>query len=206
MAKKNFYAVKAGKTTGIFDNWDECKMSVTGYPGAIYKGFATYDEAKVFLGEGDAGGEKKTEAVKNVPENDTYAFVDGSFNIATKVYGYGGFLVHEGKEYIITGSGDDAEMASMRNVSGEILGCTEAVKKALSLGIKKIDIYYDYEGIKMWAEGRWKRNKAGTIAYYDYMQSVKADIDITFVKVKGHSGVWGNERADALAKKAVGIE
>ena len=34
MAAKKYYAVKTGKTTGIFQNWDEAKKSVDGYPGA----------------------------------------------------------------------------------------------------------------------------------------------------------------------------
>ena len=45
MAKKKVYAVKKGIVTGVFYNWDDCKASVDGYPGAEYKGFATEEEA-----------------------------------------------------------------------------------------------------------------------------------------------------------------
>ena len=196
-----FYAVKKGKTPGIYLTWDECKRMVHGYPGAVYKGFKTREEAEQFLGQGQQ--EQTSTGTEKEPE--VFAFVDGSFNIATKVYGYGGFLQNGAERIVLQGSGTEEEMASMRNVAGEVLGSMAAIEKAVELGLPELTIYYDYMGIEMWATGSWKRNKKGTVAYHDYVNSVRDKIQLHFVKVKGHSGVEGNEEADRLAKEAVGI-
>lgn len=217
MAGKKFYAVKKGKVPGVYTTWDACRRMVHGFPGAVYKSFPTREEAETFAGiteaavlpDGNGAAEKTASAAVEVlaPDNAVnYAFVDGSFNSAAKVYGYGGFLVTGGQRYVISGSGRDPQMASMRNVAGEVLGSMAAVRKALELGLHDLTVYYDYMGIEMWATGAWKRNKQGTIAYYDFMQSVKDQISLHFVKVKGHSGIEGNEEADRLARKASGVD
>ena len=50
---KIYYAVRKGKTTGLFTTWAECQKSVSGFAGASFKGFETREEAQIFLGTGD---------------------------------------------------------------------------------------------------------------------------------------------------------
>lgn len=192
-----FYAVKIGRKPGIYNSWDACKQQVDKHKGAIYKSFTTLEEAKNFL-------EDKTPTFK---EGGLIAYVDGSFNVRTSEYGYGCVLI-EGQTVIkeLYGKGSDQEYVSMRNVSGEIIGSEVAIKYAMDHGYTTIFIYYDYEGIEKWANNMWKANKPGTIYYVDFIKQSRTQIEIGFVKVMAHTGDTYNERADALAKKAVGIK
>jgi hypothetical protein len=49
MAKKNYYAVKVGRTPGVYTSWDACKAEVHGHTGAQFKGFATRQEADAYM-------------------------------------------------------------------------------------------------------------------------------------------------------------
>ena len=44
-----FYAVRRGRTTGIFTSWSLCRAEVSGYPNNQYKGFHTEQEALTYL-------------------------------------------------------------------------------------------------------------------------------------------------------------
>lgn len=228
MSKVKYYAVKKGRIPGVYMTWDECQEQVKGFSGAEFKSFSTAEEALSYveLAPGIiAVGEMKEEDntidtlfndITTVHtntvypqdvllKNKNYVFVDGSYNDANKTYGWGGFLRTDEQEYIIQGSGQNEEYVGMRNVAGEILGCTKAIEKAIDLGLSSLIVLYDYEGIEKWANGSWKTNKIGTVAYKEFINRAKTKIDIEFQKVKAHSGIEGNERADKLAKEAVGI-
>lgn len=223
MAKK-YYAVKVGMKTGIYETWDECKANVDSYPGALYKSFKNITDAYAYMGwegkqmslfdmETDCSTDNDTSDTITYDSNmpittaaKAIAYVDGSFNSETKVFGYGVVMFHNGKEIHLSNAYDDEEMASMRNVAGEIYGSLAAMEYAMENNVKKLSIYYDYMGIAKWCTGEWKTNKKGTIAYKKYYDRAKKKVDITFEKVKGHSGNKYNDLADKLAKKACGIE
>ena len=102
------------------------------------------------------------------------------------------------------GSGNDPELATMRNVIGEIDGSMAAVRKAEELGLTELTMFYDYRGIKEWATGGWKANKQATKEYRDFMNSSQRKVHVVFEKVDAHRGIEGNEMADVMAKKSVG--
>lgn len=144
-------------------------------------------------------------SIKNTNTLAVEAYVDGSYNSRTNEFSYGMIILRNGEELKYAEKYADKEMASMHNVAGEIKGAEAAMRYAVENSLKEIIIYHDYEGIAKWCLGEWKANKEGTKAYKEYYDSVKNKVDITFVKVAGHSNNKYNDIADELAKQVLGI-
>lgn len=200
MAAKKFYAVKKGKTVGIFSNWDDCKASVDGFPGASYKGFATLEEAKTFMGDENAsvigGGELPTRDTKEL-----LAYVDGSYEDSIKKYAFGCvFILPNGEIYTEYGNGDNPQSLQHRNVTGEMLGAMYAVRFAMANGFHAIEIRYDYEGIEKWVTGAWRSKTELTQKYAAAMREWSGKIAIKFTKVAAHTNERFNDLADQMAK------
>lgn len=200
---KIYYAVRVGRKVGVYTDWKECKKQVIGFKGADYKKFFSNEDAEKY--------------VKNVLENnsddinkyDIFAFVDGSYDNKTKIFGAGGFIINrKNPDDILTPLlfyGKDEKISKMRNVAGELVGTINAINTAINKKYEELTIFYDYNGIEKWVNGDWSANKEYTKQYKEFVNSVKDKINIKFIKVKGHSGVNGNEIADKLAKLAVKI-
>lgn len=203
MAKK-FYAIRKGIKPGIYTSWDECNKYIKGFSGAEYKGFATKEEAEVYLNLDKAKQESSSQSCSiSIDSNTMSAYVDGSFNNDTKEFSYGAVIFWNGQQYTYSEKFNDCDLAEMRNVAGELKGAERAIKFALDNNVKHVILYHDYEGIAKWCTGEWKARKVGTISYKDYYDSVKDKVDIQFKKVKAHSGNTYNELADKLAKEAM---
>lgn len=197
---KKFYAVRKGKTPGIYKTWDQCREQVQGYSGAEYKKFNTETEAKEFIG-------LETKDLYNefneLPEDTLIAYVDGSFDSSNGSYSYGAVVISSKGTQEFGERFPKDKYSEHRNVIGEIRGSVFAMNLAVKNGYKNLVLHYDYEGIEKWATGAWKRNKEATILYHEYFKSIKDKLNVEFVKVKAHSGDKYNEMADKLAKEAV---
>ncbi|OSP82411.1 hypothetical protein B9J75_02845 [Leuconostoc citreum] len=210
MAKKKFYAVREGKQTGIFHSWPETQAAVDGFSNPVFKGFVTEQEALTFLNDEQNASSTQavmeTQDVTDDKDYDLIAYVDGSKLGEKEGYGIGVVLLDNDQNIINTYSklGSDPIYLQSRQVAGEVEAVLYALSFASESGYHKIKIYYDYEGIQKWAEKIWKRNTPVASHYLHSFDTLVEDGDLTvhFEKVKAHTGIKYNEKADQLAKQA----
>lgn len=207
MAKK-VYAVRKGKTPGLYMSWDDCKAQVDGFPGAEYKSFSDAQDAMEYLGIG-GGAASGSKDIKMTPG--VRAYVDGSYDISSGRFSCGVVILdtdEEGRteQTELKSVFDDADAAQQRNVAGEIMGAKTAIDYCIANDIKEITIYHDYEGVGKWADNLWKANNPLTQGYKQFVAAARQSMDIRFEKVTAHAGNKYNELADKLAKEALGLK
>jgi len=227
MAKKKYYAVWAGRTTGIFDNWPAAEASVSGYPGARYKGFSTLGEAELALSEA------KTETVVGAATNpgikatavvpathldplcDVHIFCDGGCDpnpgqsgsgIAMYVSGELSKLYHG--LYNPNGTNNTAELNALHQA---MLLAQSKHQNGLKVQILS-DSTYAIKAMTEWGTG-WKSsgrmagrgkplaNRELMSEVYDFYWAIQKNISI--VHVRAHSGIEGNELADRMCTLAI---
>lgn len=191
-----YYAVKSGRKSGIFETWEEAEAQVKGFPNAKFKSFTSMEEAEDYL-----------ENLNNKKGSQTTAYtayVDGSFDKTLNIYGSGVVILHN-QEVIkeISFSGSNENYIESFQVAGEVLASIRAIEWAIENNVPELTICYDYEGIRSWALGEWKTNKQVSKDYKKKFDSLAGKIKIHFNKVRAHSGIYFNELADELAKKAI---
>jgi len=111
-----YYAVKNGRTPGIYRSWDECKAQVTGYSNAIYKSFKSESDAKDFLRGANSNiveeelpsAEGSSIVLANVSTSDgplgssceeVHIYTDGSHKRSKNFLGIGAWCRYKDSEY-----------------------------------------------------------------------------------------------------------
>lgn len=202
------YAVKKGKTPGLYMSWDDCKAQVDGFAGAEYKSFRDPQDAMEYLG---ITGGSLSESKEDKPAPGVRAYVDGSYDNSTGRFSCGVVILETDEEGVseqteLKSAFDDADAAQQRNVAGEIMGAKTAIDYCMANDIKEITIYHDYEGVGKWADDLWKAKNPLTQAYKQFVANARKSMNIRFEKVTAHAGNKYNELADKLAKEALGLK
>jgi len=213
MAQKKVYAVAKGIKPGIYKSWDEAKIQVDGFPGALFKSFTSMAEAEDWLKK------NSNKMVINKEEShltDTHSPKSDEIIIYTD----GGSLGNPGPGGygIVQIFGDSIEeiyggFRLTTNNRMELMGVIVALK-SLKQKDHKITIYTDssyvVNGItkgwaKSWRKNNWIKSDKKPAVNSDLWKALLdliEPLNIDFIWVKGHAGNKYNERCDELAVSA----
>jgi ribonuclease HI len=219
-----YYAVKHGRQNGIYRTWIECQEQTKGFSGAIFKSFTTEQEALDFISSSSVKEEEKRPSIKEkvnpltkIEEkelNIIEIYTDGSHQRAKNYLGIGAWCCYKNKEYSLSAKCDTDLLSSYgitdtvgvecSNPTAEFIAFAEVLKyfehAKLSPNVAFL-FHIDYIGIQRWMYGDWTAKEKHIQKIRDVAAKIinKMKIPIEIVHVKGHSGVMGNEKADALA-------
>lgn len=221
MAKKKYYAVAAGRKPGVYTDWfgpGGAQVQVLGFQGAIYKGFATRQEAQAFMDSGRSTAKRSTggsdqKKVRSLTASPTVAddritiYTDGSSLGNPGPGGYGVVIPSDNGDRELSGG-----FRRTTNNRMELLACIvglEQLQTPTAVALYS-DSRYVVDGItkgwaKNWRRNGWRKSNGSPALNPDLWERLLdlcARHDVRFIWVKGHAGNPGNERCDQLATQA----
>jgi ribonuclease HI len=162
MPKQKFYVVWDGHKPGIYDNWNDCKRQVDGYPQAKYKSFADRTEAeRAYRGSYWAVVNTDTKTVKkSLPELEKMGVRLDGWAVDAACAGNPGDMEYRGVE-IATGrqTFHIGPLEEGTNNIGEFLALVHALALLQKLGKPALPIYSDSRNAQSWIKAKTCRTK-----------------------------------------------
>lgn len=226
----SFYAVARGKTTGIFTTWQECSESIKGYKNAKYKKFETESDANAFILKYKLPDNITTDSESILPKRvisleevdnppDYFVYTDGACTNNGKHYAKAGYGIFFGIDDPRNVSKEvDPKYPKTNNVAelSAIIETYFIIEQDIKAGKQIIivtDSEYCIKCVSSYGEKCSKKewnidmpNKELVRQLYDaYLVT-----NVQFMHIMAHTGredvhSLGNEWADRLANKAIGI-
>jgi ribonuclease HI len=217
-SQKRYYAVLRGGRPGIYSAWygpGGAEEQVRGFAGAIFKGFATRDEARRWLESPAPGNASRPKREGTGPAGDAPAPSPGEI----VVYTDGGCLGNPGPGgygAIILDGETRREIAGgfrlTTNNRMELMACIAALdtlRVPANVALYS-DSRYVVNGIgkgwaRKWRANGWMRTKSEAARNCDLWARLLDLCDrhrVRFLWVHGHAGNRENERCDELATGA----
>lgn len=132
------------------------------------------------------------------------AFIDGSYDKRSKIYGSGVVTLKDNLNDYEVFYEVGYDKWDQWNIVGELEATKLALKKAEEVGSKNVAIYHDLKNISLWATGEWNAKNRYTQEYVRFIEEYSERLNIYFIKVKAHSNESRyNDLADEAAKDAI---
>ncbi|XP_015111552.1 ribonuclease H1 [Diachasma alloeum] len=219
---KKFYAVAVGRGPGIYTRWINCQNEVLGYKGADWLTFECKLDAKKFMkrrGHKEYYRENAQLQVPNPLENITFkrdkegrvqVYADGSAPNNGLAGATAGIGVWWDVDHPLNLSAP-VEGPKATNIVAEIQAATAACRIAVEFKIDKLRVYTDSDYLikcmnewwDNWVMNGFMNANKKPVENKEMLLELKKvieKVDVKFQFVAAHTGVKGNEEADALAK------
>lgn len=210
------YAVKKGRTPGVYRTWSAAEQQVKGFPGAEYRSFDKVTDAAAYMNWNEQTKPLKAKpAIHPVSRYVAKIFTDGG----SRNHG-----VHAGEHvkttdraawaYLIQYQGQEIWQAGgefgATNNKMEQTALIEALKKLLTLQLNHerllftLDSQYVLNAInkgwlKSWEKRGWRRSSGplkNAQQWQELANLLKQFDQAEFAWTKGHAGNYGNEFVD----------
>ena len=226
---RKFYAIARGRKPGIYDVWAVAEPQIKGFTGAVYKGFAQFDEAvawfrektnqepALFTEQRGAANEPTPRATSPTADLAAYLaqgkvviFTDGGADPNPGPGGYGVVMLFGER-----GQHRKELSGGFRRTTNNRMEITACIQALLTLNRNSeavifTDSRYLADTIEKswavrWRKNGWKRSEGSPAINADLWAQMLDLLDqhtVSFVWVKGHAGTRENERCDWLATQA----
>ena len=218
MAKKKYYAVAVGRSSGIFTDWATAEKQVKGFAAAKFKSFPTRAEAEAWLENPvyqkkecaqPSRQEKSSASPQQQCDPETIiVYTDGGSINNPGPGGYGVVIETDGERRELSGG-----FRHTTNNRMEMMAAIVALRELQNCP-KKISLYSDssylVNGItkgwaKKWRSRGWTKSDGQPVLNVDLWRELLdllERVKVSFNWVKGHAGNELNERCDQLAVAA----
>lgn len=133
-------------------------------------------------------------------------YTDGSYSNKIKLGSYAFLILGERDEFIygeackIT----DSKWLKSWNIGPELIACLKGLEKFKELKLGEyVQILHDYVGVANWANHNWRAKLDYSKEYVKSILEYKKDFNLSFKKVKSHSGEKYNELVDKYTRIAL---
>jgi len=203
-----YYAVRKGRNLGIFSTWSECEANVKGFPSAEYKSFTTKQEADDYINNTTTSASTTRDSGLFKPYHPSKKYqiwTDGSCE--RNVAGYGYILLDNNENVAQDYGRVDGKQTNQR---AELTAIAKGIARAIELGWNDIEVVsdsdYSIQSLTVWSKNwimnNWKTSTGNPVENQDIIKPILEllhRINVKFIHVYSHRGVYWNEQADSLA-------